>query len=187
MKPAPYLVGDLIAVTSHVVACGSLGIVNLVYVCLCTCVHLHLIWLCSVYAFAVLHAQTPVSEAESSTAPKARSNDYVEAFQIMKTMQDVTCKEEKEDMNPYARLGEQETLDLISFAYQISMGMVSYLACFSCFATESIDIIHVVPFKPRFVDYKGLTLIDFRSTWPAFLLYIVTSLAATSLWMKTRY
>lgn len=153
----------------------------------CTCAHLHLIWLCSVYAFAVLHAQTPVSEAESSTAPKARSNDYVEAFQIMKTMQDVTCKEEKEDMNPYARLGEQETLDLISFAYQIAMGMVSYLACFSCFATESIDIIHVVPFKPCFVDYKGLNPIDFRSTWPAFLLYIVTSLAATSLWMKTRY
>ena len=153
----------------------------------CTCAHLHLIWLCSVYACAVLYAQTSVSEAESSTAPKARSNDYVEAFQIMKTMQDVTCKEEKEDMNPYARLGELEALDLISFAYQISMGMVSYLACFSCFATESIDIIHAVPFKPCFVDYKGLTPIDCRSTWPAFPLYIVTSLAATSLWMKTRY
>ena len=185
MKPAPYLVGDLIAVASHVVPCGSLGIVNLVYVCM-------FVWLYSVYAFAVLHAQTPVSEAESSTAPKARSNDYVEDFQTttvpdMKTMQDVTCKEEKEDMNPYARLGELEALDLISFAYQISMGMVSYLACFFCFATESIDIIHVVPFKPCFVDYKGLTPIDFRSTWPAFPLYIVTSLAVTSLWMKTRY
>ena len=157
------------------------------------CMYVCVIWLCSVYACAVLHAQTPVSEADSSTAPKARSNDYVEDFQTtktvpdMKTMQDVTCKEEKEDMNPYARLGELEALDLISFAYQISMGMVSYLSGFSRFATESIDIIHVVPFKPCFVDYKGLTPIGFRSTWPAFPLYIVTSLAATSLWMKTRY
>ena len=126
MKPAPYLVGDLSAAASHVVACGSLGIVNLVHVCLCVCASAPDLAICSVYACAVLHAQTPVSEAESSTAPKAHSSDYVEAFQTMKTvpdmktMQDVTCKEEEEDMNPYACLGELEALDLISFAYQIS-------------------------------------------------------------------
>ena len=84
-----------------------------------------------------LHAQTPVSEADASIPPKARCNDYVEDFHTLKpapdkTMQDVTCKEEKEDLNPYARLGELEALDLISFAYQIAMGMVSYnLVCFS--------------------------------------------------------
>ena len=77
------------------------------------------------------YMQTPVSE--SRLPPKACSNEYVEDFHTvkaipdMKTMQDVTSKDEKEDLNPYARLGELEALDLISFAYQIAMGMVSYL------------------------------------------------------------
>ena len=42
----------------------------------------------------------------------------------MKSMQEVSCEEEKKDDNPYASLGELEPFDLISFAYQIAMGMV---------------------------------------------------------------
>lgn len=85
--------------------------------------------------------------SESRIPPKALGNEYVEdchvtkAIPDMKTMQDVTSKEEKEDLNPYARLGELEALDLISFAYQIAMGMVSYcmyLRCFSVSWTEPI-------------------------------------------------
>lgn len=100
------------------------------------------------YVGAFPYAQTPVSEAEASIPPKARSNDYVEDFHTlkavpdMKTMQDVTCKEEKEDLNPYARLGELEALDLISFAYQIAMGMVSNLMCFSCHHVMFCNRIH---------------------------------------------
>ena len=71
-----------------------------------------------------LTLQYPTNESNQN---KARSNDYVEEFHTVKSMQDITGEEdteEKGDTNPYASLGDLEPLDLISFAYQIAVGMV---------------------------------------------------------------
>jgi hypothetical protein len=71
-----------------------------------------------------MKANPYLSPLANTITPLAISNDYVEEFQTVKSMQEVTCDEEKKDDNPYASLGELEPFDLISFAYQIAMGMV---------------------------------------------------------------